>query len=60
MNDDIKAYAKEKKVKLWQVADALGMTDSQFSRKLRYELDSEFKETIVNIIGKIASSKRSV
>ena len=39
MNEDIKAYAKIHKVKLWQVADALGITDTQFSRKLRYELD---------------------
>ena len=38
MNQKIKEYAKEKGVKLWQVADELRIADGQLSRKLRYEL----------------------
>ncbi len=37
MNQRIKEYAKEKGVKLWQVADELKIADGQLSRKLRYE-----------------------
>lgn len=57
MNEDIKAYAKIHKVKLWLVADALGITDTQFSRKLRYELDAEFKSKVLKIIDQLAVSK---
>ena len=58
MNEDIKAYAKEKKVKLWQIADTLEMTDSQFSRKLRYELEYDLRQTIINIVDRIAATQR--
>lgn len=54
MNEDIKAYAKIHKVKHWQIADALGITDTQFSRKLRYELDAEFKNKVMKLIDQIA------
>lgn len=37
MNEDIKAYAKVNKVKHWQIADALNISDAQFSRQLRME-----------------------
>ena len=49
MNQDIRAYAKQKNVKHWQIADALGMTDTNFSRKLRYELRPEEKRKIINV-----------
>ena len=35
MNQDIRAYAKQKNVKHWQIADALGMTTSAISHQLR-------------------------
>lgn len=37
-NLDIRAKAKGAGVKLWEIADKLGITDSHFSRKLRHEL----------------------
>lgn len=49
-NLDIKNLAKEKGVKLWQIADKLGMQDSNFSRKLRKELPTTEKEKIFEII----------
>lgn len=59
MNEDIKAYAKMKKVKLWQVAEELELTDSQLSRKMRHELDAESKQVIINIVDAIANSTQS-
>ncbi len=59
MNEDIKAYAKMKKVKLWQVAEELELTDSQLSRKMRHEIDAESKQVIINIVDAIASSTQS-
>lgn len=49
-NNDIYVAAKSAGVKLWQIADALGMMDSNFSRKLRKELPADEKEKIRQII----------
>ncbi len=57
MNQDIRDYAKQLGVKLWQVADAIGITDGQFSRKLRYELEPAEKQNIMKLISQIADSK---
>ncbi|WP_034476047.1 hypothetical protein [Butyrivibrio proteoclasticus] len=59
MNDDIKSYAKAKKVKLWQVAEALGITDSQLSRMMRHELEPGLKRRIMKHVDKIADGKQS-
>lgn len=53
-NQDIRQTATELSVRLWQIADALGITDSSFSRKLRKELSQEEKEKIFSIIEKLA------
>ncbi len=59
MNEDIKAYARVRKVKLWQIAEALGMTDSLFSRKMRHELEPELKHRIMKLVDKIADEQQS-
>ena len=41
-------------VKLWQVAEALGIADCSLSRKLRRELPVEEKEKIFSIIRELA------
>ena len=49
-NVDIKTEAMNAGVKLWRIAERLGMTDGNFSRKLRQELSSEEKAKIKAII----------
>ncbi len=49
-NLDIKNKAKNSGVKLWQIADELGILDSNFSRKLRKELPQTEKQKIFEII----------
>lgn len=49
-NKDIRLKAERAGVKLWQIAEMLGITDSTFSRKLRKELSAEEKEKIFCII----------
>ena len=53
-NVDVRQEAARKGVKLWQIADSLGMTDGNFSRKLRKELSPEMKEKVFSIIREIA------
>ena len=49
-NQDIRRTAAGAGVKLWQIADALGIADYSLSRKLRKELPREEKERIFEII----------
>ena len=53
-NLDIRAAAVSAGVKLWRVADALGIADASLSRKLRKELSQEEKEKIFSIIRKLS------
>ena len=53
-NQDIRRTAAGAGVKLWQIADALGIADCNFSRKLRKELPQEQKEKIFSIIRKLS------
>ena len=54
LNQDIRTAAAGAGVKLWQIADELGLADCNFSRKLRYELPDEQKERIFEIIRRLA------
>ena len=56
-NKDIKELAKSKRVKLWQIANKLGMCEGTFSRKLRYELPLYEKRQILNIIENLSIEK---
>ena len=53
-NQDIRQTATKSSVRLWRIADALGITDSSFSRKLRKELPQEEKERIFSILQKLS------
>lgn len=49
-NHDIRKAAAGAGVKLWQIADALGIADCSLSRKLRKELSPDEKAKILSII----------
>lgn len=53
-NETIKNYAKQNRVRLWEVAERLGIQDSALSRKLRKELPQEEKEKILTVIENLA------
>ena len=53
-NQDIRDAAKKSGIKLWQIADKLGIWDATLSRKLRKELPQEEKEKIIGIIAELA------
>ena len=56
-NQKVKNYAKQKNVRLWQVADCQGIADTSFSRKLRYQLDKGTEEEIMFIIDEISKGQ---
>lgn len=53
-NATIRNEAKRRNVRLWQIAEALGVQESFFSKKLRKELPQDEQEKILNIIDTLA------
>lgn len=58
-NKDIRDFARIQNVKLWEIADKLGLQDSNFSRKLRHELPGDEKEIIFLIIKELAEGSEA-
>lgn len=56
-NQEIKEYIQDKKVPFWMVAERLGITDSSFSRLLRYQLSEEKRQEIINITDELAAGE---
>ena len=59
-NKEIRAAAKKAGVRLWEVAAAYGLSDGNFSRKLRRELPEGEKEKVLAIIDRLAQEKQGV
>ena len=55
-NLDIRQLAKDSNIKLWQIADKLGITDITFSKKLRKELSADEKAEIYKIIDELKNN----
>lgn len=53
-NKDIRAYAKENNVKLWQIAKAMGISEPTMTRNLRSELPEQDKQTFRRIINELS------
>ena len=54
---EIKALIQANGLKCWQVADALGMQDSNFSRRLRKPFDEKAVEMVKAAIAKLKAAK---
>ena len=59
-NLTIREQAKACDIKLWMVADVLGITDASFSRKLRYEPPADEQKRIVEIIHNLAQEASTI
>ncbi len=54
MNKDIRLAVKETGVKMWQLADKMGIADTTLCRRLRKELPEEQKRRILEIVDELA------
>lgn len=54
-NERIREYARRKGVRLWQIAEALEMHDSSFSKMLRHELPQDVQERIMSLIDRMSA-----
>lgn len=57
-NQDIRNYAKQNGVKLWQVAKVKGISEPTMTRLLRQELPESEKENFRRIINELASQAK--
>ena len=53
-NQDVRRMAAGNGVRLWQIAEALGMADCSLSRKLSKELPAEEKAKIFEVIEQLS------
>lgn len=58
-NRELKLAAAGAGVRMWQIADELGIMDCNLSRKLRHELPAEEKQKILEIIKKLSCKEGS-
>ena len=58
-NQAIREEARSCGVKLWQIAERLGINDGNFSRKLRRELPAEEQERILEIISELSGGEHN-
>lgn len=56
-NSDIFEMVKRKKLRLWFIADEIGMSDSSFSKLLRYPLSNEKRVAILAAIEKLSAER---
>lgn len=57
-NIEIRNLVKTTGVKMWQIADVLGIADTTLCRKLRKELSQKEKEKIISIIQRLSKEVR--
>ena len=54
---EIRQYILDKGILLWKVADKLGMSDGNFSRKLRHNFSEEDYNKIVSAVDELSKEK---
>lgn len=57
-NIDIRTMASANGVALWQIADALGISEPTMTRKMRKELNQDQKKQIFEIIASLSKAKK--
>lgn len=53
-NESIKEVARRKRIRLWEIADQLAVSENTLSRRLRHELSPEEKQQILAIISELS------
>ncbi len=57
-NLKIRDKARIENVPLWEIANALGIADTTFSKKLRFELSEDETQKILTIIDELAKESK--
>lgn len=60
INFDIKIKAMEKDIRLYEIAQKLGISESAFNRRMRKELSSADRERFLRAIEEIVSERNRI
>ena len=55
-NDIIRKKARENRVPIWKIAQALGVSEATMTRRLRIELPAEERDAVCSIIDAISAA----
>ena len=58
-NEEIKKYAKQSGVRMYELATEFEMNESVLSRMFRCELDEDMKQVIIGAINRLANDKET-
>lgn len=58
-NTDVRQYAKSRSIYLWQIAEALGISEPTMTRRMRTELPEQDKQTLFQIIDNLAEQSHT-
>jgi hypothetical protein len=58
-NETIRECAEKNGVKLWEIAEQFGVTDTTFSKKMRHEFTPEENKRAMQAIKQIAAKKKA-
>lgn len=56
-NMELRAYAKQKRVNLWEVAERFGVCDARFSVKLRHDFSKADADKFRGFVDEIAEGR---
>ena len=56
-NTEVRLAAKEHGVFIWEIADALGISEASMTRKLRYELSESEKKRMLELINTLVKRR---
>lgn len=59
-NLELRTKARKNGVRLWEIADRLGISEPTITRKLRRELPANEKQRILAVIDEIAAAKKKM
>ena len=57
-NERIREKARNHGVRLWQLADRLGISEASLTRLLRHEVDRKMAERLTNAIAEIVEHRK--
>lgn len=52
-NIDLRKAAKSAKVPFWKIAEAMGISETAMSRKMRHELTEQERQEILSVIAQL-------
>lgn len=58
-NEAIREHARIKDVKMWQIAESLGIGDTTLCRRMRHEIPEDRKQEILDAIDRIADERKA-